>query len=215
MTLVLRYTCACNWSCSSGTSASADRYTYVPLIGPFLIAAWGIPDLLGRWRHQQLSLILSASTVLLLFGIRTWDQVGYWKNSVKLFLHTAAITHENYIAYRSLGDALVKLEKMEDALKVYSEAVRIKPYYAGAHNNLGYTFLKLGRVEEAVEHYTQSLNLMPRSEETHTGLGLALYKMGRVNEAVQHYEEALRINPEYDTARYYLETARNESAIKS
>jgi len=75
----------------------ADRYTYIPLIGLFIIVAWGFPEIISEWRYRKEALVgLAALSLLCLFAV-TWNQLGYWQNNLSLFNHTLKVTKQNYI----------------------------------------------------------------------------------------------------------------------
>ncbi len=110
-----------------GVQAYADRYTYVPLIGLFIMIAWGVPDLVGRWAQTRTVLAVLAATALAALTACTWIQLGYWKDSVSLFTHTLQVTTKNYVAHNNLGNALADRGEVEAAISQYTEALRIKP----------------------------------------------------------------------------------------
>ena len=187
-----------------GMQAMADRYTYVPLIGLFIIVAWGVFDLVKGWRHQQVALVLSA--VLLLFGLTTctWLQVRHWKNSATLFQHALRMNSQNYLAHNNLGAALIQQGNMEEGISHYSKALEINPNYWLAHSNLGGYLVGQQKVEEAMHHCSEAVRLNPNSPEAHNNLGLALALQDRFEEAITHYSEALRLRPEYADAHRNL-----------
>ena len=201
-----------------GNQAMADRYTYVPLIGLFVIIAWGVPELVISWKHRIKWLSLLATIMLAALMVVTWKQVGYWKNSITLFEHTLEVTSNNYVPHNNLGLALDQQGRTKEAIEHYLQALRIQPAYAAAHNNLGNALNKLGRTEDAVNHYLQALRITPDFKEAHNNLGVVLDKQGRTEEAVAHYLQALRINPDYADAHSNLGNAlkklgRTEEAI--
>ena len=78
-----------------GAQSMADRYTYIPLIGIFVMIAWGIPELLDKWQFKKIVLAtLTGLVIPILIGC-SWIQVGYWKNSITLFEHTTEVTANN------------------------------------------------------------------------------------------------------------------------
>jgi tetratricopeptide (TPR) repeat protein len=190
-----------------GSQAMADRYTYVPLIGIFIIIAWGIPELVEQWRYRKICLATLATVVFTILMAMTWKQVGYWKNSITLFEHTLKITSNNYLPHNNLGTALNNQGRTEEAIEHYLQALRIKPDYEKAHNNLGAALANQGRTEEAIEHYLQALRIKPDYVDAHYNLGLALANQGRTEEAIEHYLQALRIKPDYVDAHNNLAIA--------
>jgi tetratricopeptide (TPR) repeat protein len=202
-----------------GSQAMADKYTYITLIGLFVVIAWGANDLLSKWPHRKTWLGTLAAILLPVLVVLTWKQVQYWENSITLFKHTLKHTSNNLIIHNNLGFALDKQGRTEEAIEHYIQALRLKPDYAEAHNNLGIALDRQGRTEEAVEHYLQALRLRPDYAQAHNNLGIALDKQGRTEEAVRHYLQALRLRPDYVQVHNSLGFAldkqgRTEEAVK-
>ena len=179
-----------------GGQASADRYTYVPLIGVFLMLAWGIPDLLARWPDRSIALPVTAGVLLLACAITARGQVQYWRDDAALWGHALEVTTENYFAHTGLGDALASQGRVAEAIAHYSEAVRIRPDYTNAHNKLGVALADQGRIGEAIIHYTEALRIEPDFPAAHVNLGNALATQGKASEAIAQYTTALRIQPD-------------------
>ena len=190
-----------------GMQAMADRYTYVPLIGLFVMIAWGIPNILLRLGCRRIVLAILADLLLLTLTAIAMLQVKHWHNSVTLFKHSLKVTVDNYIIHNNLGIALAARGKDEEAIAHYVEALRIKPYFVEAHNNFGNALVRQGKYREAIYHYAECLRIMPDLAKAHSNLGVALSRQGRYQEAIVHYEEALRIKPDYADAHYNLGNA--------
>ena len=187
-----------------GSQAMADRYTYLPLVGLFMALAWGVPSLLAGWHHRQSILAVSATVLLVSFTACTWLQLRHWQNSITLFQHTLQVTTNNHFAHNNLGVALAHDGRVSEAIKHYSEALRIKPEAFEVHNNLANVLAAKGSVDEAIEHYYEALRLEPDYDKAHNNLGNALASKGKVEEAIQHYSEAIKISPDYARAHYNL-----------
>jgi Flp pilus assembly protein TadD len=185
-----------------GTQGMADRYTYIPLIGLFIMIAWGIPDLLARWRYRTTVLAISAGLLLSIFMMVTRTQIHRWHDSVSLFEHTLNVTTGNFRIHDNLGSALIHQGKYEEAIKHYTEALRIKPDDLGAHYGLGNALIYQRKYEEAIAHYTEALRIKPGDAVAHYGLGVALGRQEKYQEAIDHFTEALRINPQ-DASNHY------------
>jgi protein O-mannosyl-transferase len=110
-----------------GTQAMADRYTYIPLIGLFIMAAWGMPDLIARGRCPKFLLPLVAGIMIVVFGTCAWFQVGYWRNAVTLFQHALDVTGNNALAEGALGEALYFRGDVDQSLVHFQEAIRLTP----------------------------------------------------------------------------------------
>ena len=178
-----------------GSQPRADRYTYLPLVGLFLVAAWGIPDLLQRLPRSRLVLMASAALALCACTLLARTQVAHWKDSIALWEHALASTDGNYRAHANLAHALTRRGRLGEAVTHYSEALRLKPEFAEAHNNLGVVLADQGRADEATLHYTEALRLIPDYEEAHNNLGIALLGQGKLDAAIHHFTQAVKIRP--------------------
>jgi tetratricopeptide (TPR) repeat protein len=193
-----------------GSQAMADRYTYVPLIGLFIMVAWGVP----RWIEQRMPrrvMAVAATTLVGLSAVLARFQVGYWKNSETLFRHALEVNNSNWMAHNNLALALCQEGRIQDALVHLNKSLQIRPDFAEAHNNLGNTLLELDKVPEAVAHFEQALRLKPNSARAHYNFGGALIRQGKLSEAIGHWEQAVRINPDYAEAHNNLAVAFMQS----
>ena len=201
-----------------GAQAMADRYTYVPLIGLFVIIAWSIPDFLAGNHYRKIVLSMAVGTVLLALTVSSWLQVQHWKNNLTLFKHALKVTAKNYVAHDSLGNALAQQGKVEEAIDHYYEALKIKPNLVNLHNNLGVALLEQRKVKEAMSHYDIALRLNADYAETYNNFGVAWFTVGEFDKAIAHYHEALRLDPAYGKAHNNMgnalvEHGRFEEAI--
>jgi len=178
----------------------ADRWAYVPLIGLFIMIAWGITD--GVKKRLYAKPIMAVVSVVLLAGLIfvTKTQLLHWKNSRTLFEHALRVTSENAVAHNNLGTALLEEGQPVKALYHFEEALRFEPKYAAAHNNIGNALTASDRTDEAIEHYLNSINIDPLNAETHNNLAVALNEQDRMDESILHLHEALRLNPVYADA---------------
>ena len=108
----------------AGSQAMADRYTYIPLIGLFIMVAWGVPDLLKKWNHRKEILLTSSALSILCLSIITWTQVGYWQNSITLYDHTLKVTDHNWLIYNNRGIAYNDLGNYRQAIEDYEQGDR-------------------------------------------------------------------------------------------
>jgi len=175
-----------------GEQAMADRYTYVPLTGLFIIIAWGLPELLGRWRYVRHALWTCGFGTLAALGVLTHYQQGYWKDTITLCEHALKVTQNNYVAHFCMTESLADQGRLEDAIRHNLEAVRISPDYLEALNSLAVALDKAGRVDEAIVYLRRALELNPGLAQAQNNLGFALARKGQFAEAVGHYRLALK-----------------------
>jgi tetratricopeptide (TPR) repeat protein len=183
-----------------GLQAMADRYTYIPLIGLFMIVAWGVSELIGGWQHKKKLLATAAIILLMALSVVSWRQTTYWKNSVTLFQHALAVTENNYWMHNNLGFALTAQGRLDEAIAQYENALKINPVYEPAHLNLGIALISQGKVDQCIAYYQDVLRHRPDFAEVHHNLGVILFRTGQTEEALIHLGEAIRLRPEYAEA---------------
>jgi protein O-mannosyl-transferase len=178
-----------------GAQSMADRYTYIPLIGVFIMIAWGVPQILEKRPYHKAFLSIVAGVLILLFSVCAWSQVRHWRTTIALFEHALEVTSGNYLAHTNIGVVLARNDKIEEAIEHYQKSLDIKPDDADTHNNLGFALIRQGKFEEAVSHFKESVTINPNNEFSRINLAVALAHKGLLDEAVIHFKEALRINP--------------------
>jgi Flp pilus assembly protein TadD len=178
-----------------GQQGMADRYTYVPLIGIFLMIAWGLGDLVeGRPGLRRASVIIGIAAVVVLAGVAR-SQSRYWHDTVTLFERALRVTPQNRVAHLQLGAAHARLGNLEQAASHYSAALTLKPDSVEALNNLGIVQAQAGRPTEAATTFARALQIVPNDARLHANLARALRAQGAVRDAVTHYREAVRLAP--------------------
>jgi len=188
-------------------SSYADRFTYIPYIGLFIMIGWGLPGFLSKWPYRKFALGISAAVVLATLGIGAYLQTGVWKNSITLFSHATKVTTGNYFAYNNLGTAYEKLGRLQDAAEAYQQAIRIKPDFTEVHFNLGNVYTNLGRYQEAINAYRQAIKIKPDFKDVYYNLGNAYLALNRNQEAVESFNQAIKIKPDFEDAHFNLGTA--------
>jgi tetratricopeptide (TPR) repeat protein len=190
-----------------GSQVRADRYTYLPQIGLYLLLTWAAVELCAGWRHRRVVLGGCAMVILVALIFCARVQTSYWQNSESLWTHTLACTSDNAIVHNNFGNVLFKKGSVDEAIVHYQKALQIEPDYAKAHLNLGNVLLQEGSVDEAITHYQKVLQINPDYVEAHYNLGNALIKKGSVDEAITHFQKALQIKPDYAEAHNNLGNA--------
>ncbi|HLZ52916.1 MAG TPA: tetratricopeptide repeat protein [Verrucomicrobiae bacterium] len=183
-----------------GGQAMADRYSYLPSVGLFILAIWGAHQLTRHWRNQGMMLTVAGSAVLVVCLGLTRQQLGYWNNSATLFRHALAVTENNYLAHLNLGVALKEQGQTDKAISQFQETIRLKPNYANAHLNLGAALDQKGQLDQAIRQYREAIRLNPDYAEAYYDLGIALDRKGQPYDAIAQFEEAIRLNPDYANA---------------
>ena len=189
-----------------GLQAMADRYTYIPLVGLFIIFSWGMYDLMSAKRIKVIGFWIISIIVLSIFSILSWKQIKYWENTETLYQQALDVTDNNYFIHVALGNELDKQGKLTEANSHYREAIRIKPNFATAHNQIAQFLAKQEKYDEAMYHFKEAIRIKPDFAEAYYYLGYIFEQQGRLNSAILQYKTALRINPNYGKAHNSLGT---------
>lgn len=187
-----------------GEQAMADRYTYVPLLGLFIMIAWGASEFASNWPYRRIAFVLAATVMLPALAVCTSKQLSHWSNTVTLFEHTLKVTADNYFAHTQLGIAFAARGELDTAIGHYSKALQIKPDYAIAHNNLGLAWEGKGRIQEAIRSYSKALQIKPDLAGAHSNLGNALQQQGKLDEAIRNFFRALQLKPDVPEVHYNM-----------
>ena len=179
-----------------GLQSMADRYAYVPLIGVFVMVAWGVSDLTKKHRRLKPRGVAAAGVcVLIIFAALTRMQLRPWQDTITLFEHALQVTSNNYVAHEKVGSELYKKQEFEEAVEHFREVLRINPENYQAHDNLGVALVGQGSLEEAVEHFKETLKINPEHSQAHHSLGIALVRLGSLEEAIEHFQRTVEIDP--------------------
>jgi tetratricopeptide (TPR) repeat protein len=184
--------------------AHADRYTYLPQIGLYLLLTWAAADLCAGWRHRRVVLGGCSTVILVALIFCTRTQASYWRNSESLWTHTLACTSGNYIAHNDLGEDLLQKGRLDEAMDHFKKAVKIAPTYADGYYNLGNALMQIGHLGEAMELFRKVLEIQPSHIKANNNLGVALMRSGRPDEAIAYCQKAIDLNPDYAEAHYNL-----------
>ena len=179
-----------------GSQARADRYTYLPQIGVYLLLTWAAADLCAGWRHRRALLGVGAAAMLAALMVSARAQAAHWRNTETLWTHTLACTTGNWIAHDNLGDALLIMGRADEATVQFQEALQLRPNDAQACNNLGSILAQKNEADEAIAQFQKALQLQPQNFQAHGNLASVLfYQKGRADEAMAQCQQALEIRP--------------------
>ncbi len=167
-----------------GLQGMADRYTYVPLVGPAVAVAWLAGELADRGTAPRAIAVAFSVVGLLALAVATRRQVAVWRDSFTLFRHALEVTGpENPLALRNLGIAHQDAGRPDLALPLLSESVRLGPYDAHAWMNLGIAYASLGAAEEGAACLRKAAAMAPGDPPVWFNLGIAAALQGRWDEA--------------------------------
>jgi len=144
-----------------GMQTMADRYTYLPMIGLFIILAWSGADLAARFHPPRFLPALAAALSLAACLFLTSRQIPCWKDSETLFKKMIDVSNRNFMAHYNLGNFYSRQGKSDAAIEQYQLALAAEPSYADAHNNLAEQFLAQKQYDQAIQHYQEAARIQP------------------------------------------------------
>jgi protein O-mannosyl-transferase len=187
-----------------GGQAHADRYTYLPQIGLYIAATWGIVEFCKFRRYPEAILGAAAAIIISALAVRAADQVWYWHDSERLWRHTLAVTNENDVAHLALGQLLLDQNRLDDAITELQTVVARHPNDVDARLKLANALSeKKGRMNDAIAEYAAAANGDP-NPDVETTLANLLLEQGRINEAIQYYRHVVLLEPSSALAHYNL-----------
>ena len=187
-----------------GAQSMADRYSYIPSIGIFIMVAWGAADLSKGLARREGMLALLAGAVLLACAVLTWQQLGYWADNFSLYRHTLQVSGAAELIHNNLGSALASEGNLDAAIQEYREALRISPDYMEAHYNLAMALGTKGDAAAAISEYREAHRLSPANTKILINLGSTLAGIGNLDAAELEYGKVLQISPDSMEAHYCL-----------
>jgi len=210
--------------------ATADRFVYVPLIGLFVVFVWGASALAVRWKINRIGIAAAALGLLLWMVPTARHQVEFWQNNFTLYEHAVAVTQNNRLAHKNLGNAYLRSGQVQEALRHYRACQRLNPSDPRVYNNLAAAMIKMGKLDTAVAYFEIALRLDPHYADAQKNLrktiiyrdlriGQEMMKQGKLQAAIEHYQKLLSLYPENPTAHYRIavilgrERRVNEAAV--
>lgn len=177
-----------------GSQAHADRYTYLPHIGLYLLLTWAAADLIERRRPLRSVRGALSIVIVLTLAFAARIQTSYWQNSESLWRRALACTSRNSGAEQNLGQAIYEKGNVEEAMVHFQNALRIDPSQASVHSALGVALLEMGRADQSLISLRTALEIDPNDADAHYNIGNTLLRLGHAREAVAQYSRALEIN---------------------
>ncbi|MGP8004943.1 MAG: tetratricopeptide repeat protein, partial [Smithella sp.] len=181
----------------AGEQAMADRYTYFPFIGIAIMAAWGIPLLIKPEVIRKKILFPAAIAALAIMAIFTWQQCGYWKNSINLFNHTLQATKDNALAHENLAAALIDKGNNQEAIEHCNMAIGMNPGRAISYNDRGTAYVTLGQHQLAIEDFNKAISLDPNYFKAYNNRGLVYAMLGQYQPAIKDFTAAIALKQDY------------------
>jgi Tfp pilus assembly protein PilF len=209
-----------------GEQGHADRYTYLPHIGLYILITWSIAEVIPQFRQGARRRVLFASAAITTITVLSWcafAQTSHWKNSERLWTHALVVTSNNDVAHNNLGFLFLRQGELDKAISQFHTALNIRSenhqthYDLGAaliHNNLGNALARKLIADEAIAHFQDAIRLRPDYADAYYNLGSVLFQRGQVDQAIAEWQKAVEIQPRDAEAHRSLASAflKNEEA---
>jgi tetratricopeptide (TPR) repeat protein len=203
-----------------GNQALADRYTYLPQTGLAIMVVWSARALVAKRPATVPLLISTVGACLLIFGLLSFRQIGFWRDSIGLWQHAAQVTADNYQALNNLGEAfasraaavatsngLLRRNFLDQAIREYSRALEIRPSLWLTQYNRGAALAQESRFLEAIGDFSTALNSNQQFAPAHFNLALAAGRLHQPAVACDHFAQALSLQSGQATFDNWLQTA--------
>ena len=208
-----------------GEQAHADRYTYLPQVGLYIMVAWTVGDLLVESTSRRRAVVgVIAAMVVVSLGARAFGQTAYWKNSETLWNHALAVTGGNDVAHNNLGFLFLRRGELDKAVSEFQTALDIRSKNTQSHYSLGAALIEsnLGNAlarerlwDAAIGHLQQAVRLRPDYADAYFNLGSVLFQEGKIDQAIAEWQKTLAINPRDSEAhRNVADALRKQGKVK-
>jgi protein O-mannosyl-transferase len=188
-----------------GEQGHADRYTYLPHIGLFVLAVWLVADVTAASERRSRVAVTSAVIIIVALGWAAFIQTSYWRSSDTLWTHALAVTSNNDVAHNNLGYLCVHRGELDKAISHFETALRIRsskldPHYSAGSAlvqvNLADALSRKGQADEAIVHYDEAIKSQPNYADAYYNRGNILFTEGHIDEAMADWEKTLQIRPD-------------------
>lgn len=188
-----------------GEQGHADRYTYLPHVGLFVLAVWLVADVTAASQRRSRGAVASAVIIIVALGWAAFIQTSYWRNSETLWTRALAVTSNNDVAHNNLGYLCADRGELDKAISHFEAASRIRSSKRDPHYSAGSAFVQVnladalsrkGQSDEAIVHYDEAIKSQPNYADAYYNRGNILFTEGRIDEAMADWEKTLQIRPD-------------------
>lgn len=184
-------------------AAFAERYVFVSSLGMAALVAMA-GDRLARDAGRRRIVAAAAIVVLASLAAATIERSRFYRDEIAFGRQWVATSPGHANAHASLGAALARAGRDDEAIAALREAARLEPALAAAHYNLGVVLARRGDRDEAIAAFENALRAWPEDPDAHYALGVLLAERGEREPAATHLREALRLRPAFAEAQEAL-----------
>ena len=193
--------------------ARADRFTYFPFIGLFIILSWGIYDLLGK--RPKIKFLIITLIISIYCMTLTMHQMQYWKNEVSLYSRAIKVTSKDNVYMRmnlsqavtNEGIILLSQDKVDASINKFKSAIIINSKNESSFNGLGVALSKKGHDEAAIYYLEKAIEIDPDYQLAHYNLGILFSKNKNYEKSLIHFTKVLQLDPNNESSVKYVKKA--------
>lgn len=178
-----------------GATSMTDRYSYVPMVGLFIMVVWGFDELLVRltpgYVRRSVAVTTGAIVLLLLAGL-SFRQVSFWHDERTLYSHALDVTQNNFLAHFNYGNALGNDGHFNEALEQYRLTLELEPRHNATHFNAGTALARQGRCSEALPYFRDAIRYGNDHARAWFELAYCEDRLNMLKEAAAHYQQAIQ-----------------------
>ncbi len=191
--------------CIVGVFLYTDRYAYIPFIGLYIILACGVDNFIQKRPDLKRITISLLAITISLFGLISFMQVAYWKDSFTLFQRAISINPDSSVAHNNLGYTYMRMGEFDEATRHLAKAIELSPNYFSPYYNLAGIFYATGQYEKAILFYKKTIKLKPDYSSAYLNMGISLMSINSLEEAIDALLKCIKIKPDSKRAHCFLE----------
>lgn len=192
-----------------GTQSMADRYTYIPYFGLFIMLVWGIWEIFQKFKISQTVYLAVFGIAILIFTFLAFKQTALWRDHETLYKRTLAVTQGNVLIAQNLCHYLLTENRLDEAEGFCRQAIEMRPGFYETYNTLGIVMMKRENYAEAEKLFRQTLQILPNYPVAYANLATALSLQGKPEEAEENLEKAVNMSFREVKPQVWAEAARN------
>jgi len=175
-----------------GDQAMADRYTYIPLIGLFIMIVWGVPDIVKQLPYRKIILSCGSILIIITLSILSWQRCQLWGDKVALW-DDVLKNNKVAFAYNIRGLGYADQGQYQRAIQDYNDALIIKSDFAEAYSNRANAFGAIGQRERAFHDFDRAIRLRPNYADAYYNRGILYKEIGHYEQAITDFTMAINI----------------------
>lgn len=187
-----------------GSQAMADRYTYIPSIGVFIVFAYFLENLSLKHKFIKYLIVILSIMSIFYLSFLTKNQLKYWKNDLNLSEHALSVTKNNFVALSIKGNVLMELKKYDEALDFFKKSLDIQPAQPSPKLNIGLIYLRKNMPLESLKYFNELIQNDSENTVAFLNAGIAYSKLGDYDSSIKCFLYAIKKDSLFASAYHNL-----------